>query len=82
MMGLSINTIITLENKEKFVVLNETMYEGIKYFMVMGIDDNKQIIPTKVSIFKEVVEGLDTYIIKVKNSDLMTKLTDILREQI
>ena len=81
-MGLSINTIITLENKEKYVVLNETMYEGKKYFMVMGIDDNKEIIPTKVAIFKEVIEGTDTYIVKVKDSDLMAKLTEILREQI
>ena len=81
-MGLSINTIITLENKEKYVVLNETMYEGKKYFMVMGIDDNKEIIPTKVAIFKEVIEGTYTYIIKVKDSDLMAKLTEILREQI
>ena len=29
-MGLKTNTIITLENQEKYVVLNETMYGGIK----------------------------------------------------
>ncbi|MBE6160904.1 MAG: hypothetical protein E7158_01610 [Firmicutes bacterium] len=81
-MGLSINTIITLENKEKYVVLNETMYEGKKYFMVMGIDEKKEIIPTKVAIFKEVIEGIDTYIVKVKDSELMSKLTEVLREQI
>ena len=81
-MGLSINTIITLENSEKYVVLNETTYEDSKYFMVMGIDDDKQIIPTKVAIFKEVVEGIDIYIVKVKDQKLMAKLTEILREQI
>ena len=81
-MGLSVNTIITLENKEKFVVLNETFHEGYKYFMVMGIDDNKEIIPTKVSIFKEVVEGLDTYVVKITDSYLIAKLTEVLRNQI
>ena len=81
-MKLEINTIITLENGEKYVVLNETTYENNKYFMVMGIDDDKQIIPTKVAIFKEVVEGIDIYIVKVKDQKLMAKLTDILREQI
>ena len=43
-MGLKTNTIITLENQEKYVVLNETMYGGIKYFLVMGVTDNELII--------------------------------------
>ena len=81
-MKLEINTIITLENGEKYVVLNETTYEDNKYFMVMGIDEEKQIIPTKVAIFKEVVEGIDIYIVQVKDQKLMAKLTEILREQI
>ena len=81
-MKLEINTIISLENGEKYVVLNETTYEDNKYFMVMGIDEDKQIIPTKVAIFKEVVEGIDIYIVKVKDQKLMAKLTEILREQI
>ena len=81
-MGLNTNTIVTLENNEKYVVLNETTYEGNKYFMVMGIEDNKQIIPDRVAIFKEIIEGIDTFIVRVKDPDLLSKLTDILREQI
>ena len=81
-MGLSINTIITLENGEKYVVLNETTYENDKYFMVMGIDDEKQIIPDKVEILKETIEGTDVYITKVTDSELMAKLTEMLKEQI
>lgn len=81
-MGLSINTIITLDNSEKYVVLNETTYENNKYFMVMGIDENKQIIPAKVEILKEVIEGMDTYVTKVSNPELMAKLTEMLKEQI
>ena len=41
-MGLKINTIITLANSEKYVLLNETMYGGIKYFLAMGVDENKE----------------------------------------
>lgn len=81
-MGLSINTIITLENSEKYVVLNETTYEGNRYFMVMGIDSEKQIIPDKVEILKEIIEGIDTYVVKVTDQELMTKLTEMLKEQI
>lgn len=81
-MGLSVNTIITLENKEKFVVLNETFYEGNKYFMTMGINEDKEIIPTKVSIFKELIEGLDTFVIKITDAELLAKLTEIFKNQI
>ena len=81
-MGLSINTIITLDNNEKYVVLNETTYENNKYFMVMGIDENKQIIPAKVEILKEVIDGMDTYVTKVSDPELMAKLTEMLKEQI
>ncbi len=81
-MGLSINTIITLENNEKYIVLNETFYQGSKYFMVMGVDDNKQVLPDKVAIFKELIEGLDTYVIKIDDPELKNELAKELKEQI
>ncbi len=81
-MGLTVNTIITLENNEKYIVLNETFYQGSKYFMVMGVDEEKQIIPNNVAIFKELIEGLDTYIVKVEDSDLKNELAKELKEQI
>lgn len=81
-MGLTENTIITLENNEKYVVLNETFYDGSKYFMVMGIDSNRQVLPDKVAIFKELIEGLDTYIVKIEDVELKANLTKILKEQI
>ena len=31
-MGLEINTIITLENNEKYQIINENLYNGKKYF--------------------------------------------------
>ncbi len=81
-MGLTVNTIITLENNEKYIVLNETFYQGSKYFMVMGVDAEKQILPNNVAIFKELIEGLDTYIVKVEDSDLKNELAKELKEQI
>lgn len=80
-MGLSINTIITLENNEKYIVLNETFYQGSKYFMVMGVDDNKQVLPENVAIFKELIEGLDTYVIKIDDPELKNELAKELKDQ-
>ena len=76
------NTIISLENNEKYVVLNETMYGGVKYFLVMGIDKNKDVIPTNVAIVEEIIDGTDTYVDRVRDPELIIILTRILKSQI
>ena len=81
-MGLRTNTIISLENKEKYVVLNETMYGGTKYFLLMGVDENKDVIPSNVAIIEEIIEGADTYVERVKDPELIIILTRILKSQI
>lgn len=81
-MSLRTNTIISLENNEKYVVLNETMYGGVKYFLVMGVDENKNIIPTNVAIVEEIIDGQDTYVDRVKDPELIIILTRILKSQI
>lgn len=80
-MGLEVNTIITLSNNEKYVVLNETMYLGKKYFLAMGVDETKEVKSKDVAVFEEELEGLDTYVRKVINSDLLVKLTRLLKAQ-
>lgn len=80
-MGLKINTIISLENNEKYVVLNETIYGGIKYFLVMGVDENKDVIPNNVAILEEIIEGQDVYVDRVTDPELIVILTRILKSQ-
>ena len=81
-MGLRTNTIISLENNETYVVLNETMYGGVKYFLVMGVDENKDIIPSNVAIVEEIIDGNDTFVDRVKDPELIIILTRILKSQI
>ena len=81
-MSLRTNTIISLENNEKYVVLNETMYGGVKYFLVMGVDENKDIIPTNVAIVEEIIDGQDTYVDRVKDPELIIILPRILKSQL
>ncbi len=55
-MKIRTNTIITLENNEQYMVLNQTEYEGFSYYLVMGLDQNKEIIENNVAIFKEEID--------------------------
>ncbi len=81
-MGLRTNTVITLENNEKYILLNETMYGGIKYFLVMGVNDNKDIIPNKVKIIEEIIDGNDVFVNPVTDPELIIILTRILKSQL
>ena len=80
-MGLRINTIISLASNEKYVLLNETMYGGIKYFLAMGVDENKDIIPNKVKILEEMLKGNDVYVKAVTDPEMIVILTRILKSQ-
>lgn len=80
-MNLKVNTIITLDNNDKYVVLSKTLFEGVNYFLMMGIDDNKEAISSKVAIFEEETIGLDTYVKQVSDPVLMVTLTKLLKSE-
>lgn len=81
-MGLKINHIIVLENKEQFIVLNEAMYYGKKYFLAMGLNEKREVVPNNVVILEEYVSGFDTYVSIVIDSELITILTRMFKAQL
>ena len=80
-MGLKINCIIVLENKEEYIVLNEAMYYGKKYFLSMGLDQNREPNSQNVVILEEHVSGYDTYVTKVLDTEILTVLTRMFKAQ-
>lgn len=80
-MGLNTNTIIVLENYERYIILNQTMYTGKKYFLAMGIDENKELITSKVVILEEIVSGLDLFVEKVTDQETIKILTRLFKAQ-
>ena len=86
-MGLKINTIIHLEDEEKYVLLSKTEYEGSRYFLAMGVDDEKEVIPQKVAILEEQTEYGDggeeeIYVDRVTDPELVVLLTGILKKNL
>ena len=58
------------------------MYGGIKYFLVMGVDENKDIVPTNIAILEEIIEGDEIFVDRVRDPELIVILTRILKSQI
>lgn len=71
-MELEKDTIITLENQEKYVVNNITFYGGIKYALTTG-EKNKDKV-----IIEEILENNELYIKKVEDKELYGILSKIL----
>ncbi len=81
-MGLKINHIIVLENKEEYIVLNEAMYYGKKYFLAMGLNEKREVNSKKVVILEEFIDGVDTYVTKVIDNELIAVLTRMFKAQV
>ena len=77
-----INSIITLANNEEYMILNATNYDRRTYYLMMGLDNNKNIISNKVGIFETREENNKLYLRQVKDRELMMKLTDVFKNEI
>ena len=77
-----INSIVTLANNEEYMILNATNYDRRTYYLMMGLDNNKNIISNKVGIFETREENNKLYLRQVKDSKLMIKLTDVFKNEI
>ena len=81
-MNVEVNSIITLDDIEKYIVLKETTYEDKTYFLTMGLDEDKNVIPSKVEIIYEIILDDGTYVEVVKEKELLQILTQLFKEQI
>jgi len=81
-MGLKINNIIVLENEEQYIVLNEAMYYGRKYYLAMGLNEKREVITNNVVILDEYISGFDTYVSKITDNELITILTRMVKAQV
>ena len=81
-MGLKPNVIIVLENKEEYIVLNEAMYYGKKYFLGLLLNEKREVIPSNVVILEEYMSGFETYVSIVVDSEPITVLTRMFKAQV
>ncbi len=80
-MTLKPNSIITVENGKRYVLLNETYYEEEQYFLAMELNEKKEVITSNVAIFKGIKEKKDIYVEKVNNPELIVAITEQLKAQ-
>lgn len=71
-MELQKDTIITLENKERYIVKNITFYGGIKYALAQKEDNENKII------LEEILDNNELFVQEVSDEELTGILLRIL----
>ena len=69
-----INSILELENDEKYVVLNQAIYQDRNYYLVAKVTEDEKDITGEVKICEEVMEDGVLAIRLVKDTKLLELL--------
>ena len=63
------DTMITLEDGETYVLLDETEINDKKYFFAVKIDNETQNPTTEYEVFEEEIEDGETYMVTLDDGD-------------
>ena len=70
---MKVDTIVEMENGENFYIADETVQNGVKYYLANKGDENDEPT-TDTKIFKETLDGNDIYLDVVKDESELNYL--------
>lgn len=74
-----INSILVLENNEKYVVLNQAIYKEKNYYLVAKITPDEEDVTDEIKIIEELVQDGKTGVKLVTDEDMIRLLTKYLQ---
>lgn len=82
MMEINLQTILTLEDNEKYVVVARIEYRGSFYDYLLQLTENGEKIINRVAIVKEEREETELYIVEIKDKKELEVLLPLFQEQL
>lgn len=73
------NSIIKLENEEKYIILDKIFFEEEIYYFCSKTGIKNKTMQEKVKFLKEKKEGNDFYLAEIKDKELLGNLIRIIR---
>lgn len=73
------NSIIKLENNEKYVILDKVFLENQIYYFCSKTEPADKLLKNKIKFFIEKYDNDECYLAEVKNLGTIKKLIDIVR---
>lgn len=79
---IEINTVLTLDHDEKYVVVSKIEYENSFYDYLLQISPDQENITNHVAIVKENPKQDDIYVEEIKDEKLLSVLIPIFEKQL
>ncbi len=76
-----IHSIITLDNQEKYIVLNQATYQGNSYYFVAKVTDNEEDILEEFKLLELVEESGEKRVQLVKDEKIIALLTKYFQKE-
>lgn len=76
-----INNIIELDNNEKYLVLNQAIYQNKNYFLVVKVTDNEEDVLDDFKLLEEIQEDGERKVVIVTDEKTIDLLTKYLKPQ-
>lgn len=74
-MGNLINNIITLDNDEKYIVINQAVYQNKNYFFVAKVTDNEEDVLEEFRMLEETEVNGEKAVQVVRDEKIIELLT-------
>ena len=76
-----INNILTLGNKEKYMVLNQAVYQNKNYYLVVQVSENEEEVLGKLKFLEETEVDGEKAVAVVKDEKIIELLAKYLKPQ-
>ena len=73
---MRLETIVTLEDGYRYYLTDETVQNGIKYFLANRLDDNNELTEDSF-IFEETIKDGDSYLYVVTDQQMVNYITAV-----
>ena len=81
-MKIEINDILTFQNNKKFLVLSNTIYNNVKYYYLVEVNENGDEIVDNIKIVKELESDEGLKLINVIDLDEIELVKEALVENL
>ena len=70
---MKVNSVITLDDKFKCLLLDKTNFENSNYYLAVALDENNQPIED-YAVLKESIENNEIYVEKEEDTNVLSQL--------
>lgn len=81
-MNIEQDTVIVLENDKEYVITSDIEYQGKRYFLATGLDENENLVIKDIAFLQEIKKDDKTLVLPVTDQELLKTLIPIFEKKI